>query len=135
MLGLGYTQGCKNTAYNLFEYNIETSLRSNLVQIETGEGKSITLAVTAIVLALLGIDVYCVCNSELLCERDYLAFKPLFEFLSINENIFYDTFAKICEKTINIQGDLRMILKNKIIKSNKTESKKMMVNQASHGYF
>jgi hypothetical protein len=130
MIGLGYSGGFKkfmiNTAFNLFGYNKDTSLRSNLVQIETGEGKSITLAVTAIVLALLGFDVYCVCYSKLLSERDYLAFKPIFEFLSINENIFYDTFAKICEKTSNIKGDVRIIvnqIKNEILKSNKTESK------------
>ena len=128
MLGLGYTKGFKtlmiDTTSKLFGYNKETSLRSNLVQIGTGEGKSITLAVTATVLALLGFDVYCVCYSEHLCERDYSAFKPLFEYLRINENIFYDTFAKTCEKTININGDVRMIVKNKILNSGKMEAKK-----------
>ena len=41
-------------------------------------GKSITLAITSIVLALLGFSVDCVCYSKYLSERDYNDFKDIF---------------------------------------------------------
>ncbi|CAF4652281.1 unnamed protein product [Rotaria sp. Silwood2] len=49
----------------------EERLINNLVQIGTGEEKSVTLGVTASILALLGFDVHCACYSEYLSQRDY----------------------------------------------------------------
>ncbi|CAF5099922.1 unnamed protein product, partial [Rotaria sp. Silwood1] len=49
-------------------------LKNNLVQIGTGEGKSITLGSMACILALLGFDVRCACYSQYLSHRDYTAF-------------------------------------------------------------
>jgi preprotein translocase subunit SecA len=48
----------------------EEKLANNFVQIGTGEGKSVTLAVTASVLAILGFQVSVACYSEYLTERD-----------------------------------------------------------------
>ena len=91
-------------------------LKNNLVQIGTGEGKSVTLAVTAATLSLLGFDVYCVCYSEYLSKRDFDSFRPLFECLSLVENIHYGTFNKICEEVINKNGDIRKIVESYIFK-------------------
>jgi hypothetical protein len=107
MLGLGYASHNVNVK--------EDRLNKNLVQIGTGEGKSVTLAVTAAVLSLVGFEVYCVCYSKYLSDRDYNAFKLLFEYLNINNNIHYGTFSRICEEVINSRGDLREIAKNYIL--------------------
>jgi hypothetical protein len=82
-------------------------LKNHLIEIGTGEGKSIVLAVAAAVLALLGIEVSCVCYSEYLSTRDRAAFEPLFDALDITESIHYGTFDQACEREINAQGDIR----------------------------
>ena len=99
----------------IFEVN---GLRNNLIQIGTGEGKSVTLAVTVIVLALLGFDTYCVCFSDYLSKRDFDAFKSLFEKLNLLEFIHYGTFNQICENTINRIGNIRNIVGD-LLKTNK----------------
>lgn len=45
-------------------------INNNLIQIGTGEGKSIILAVVSCLLALVGFDVSCACYSEYLSKRD-----------------------------------------------------------------
>ncbi len=123
---MGYTQRFKNfiidKSLRFFGHNPETSLRNNFVQIGTGEGKSVTLAVTAAVLSMLGFDVYCVCYSSYLSDRDYLSFKPLDEKLNLTEHIYYGMFNKICEDTINTNGDVRNIVKNLIHKGDNLTS-------------
>jgi hypothetical protein len=84
------------------------------VQIGTGEGKSVTLAVCSAVMALIGFDVFCVCYSKHLSERDYSNFEKLFDILKIKEKIFYGTFKEICEYTINANGDIRNLTLNQI---------------------
>jgi preprotein translocase subunit SecA len=41
-------------------------MRNNLVQIKTGEGKSVTLAVVSMIFALNGFEVKCACYSKYL---------------------------------------------------------------------
>lgn len=91
-------------------------LRNNLVQIGTGEGKSVTLAATASVLALLGFEVNCACYSKYLSERDYEAFKGLFDILNISKYIQYGTFNRLCEAALNKNGDLRQVVRDMISK-------------------
>jgi len=98
------------------------SLPNHLVEIFTGEGKSITLAVTAAVLALLGFDVACACYSEYLSKRDYDSFQPLFKKFRIDEYISYGTFNRLCEEFINSRGDVRNIVESTIF-GNQTTSK------------
>ena len=85
-------------------------LANHLVQIGTGEGKSIVLAVTSIILAILGYDVNCACFSEYLCQRDYSAFFSLFNILDTHQYIHYGTFNKLCEDMINAKGDIRHLV-------------------------
>ncbi|CAF5016018.1 unnamed protein product, partial [Rotaria sp. Silwood1] len=92
--------------------DIDEKLRNNLVQIRTGEGKSVILAVTAAILALLGFEVRCACYSQYLSERDCIAFLPLFDALNITEYIQYGTFNKLCEDMINRNGEIRKIVEH-----------------------
>ncbi|CAM2727660.1 unnamed protein product [Rotaria socialis] len=98
------------------------ALTNHLVQIGTGEGKSIVLAVTAIIFALVGFDVNCACFSEYLGQRDYLAFLPLFNSLGIQHYIHYGTFNKLCEGMINENGDIRQLVE-KLISNSKDETR------------
>ncbi len=82
-------------------------LQNNLIQVGTGEGKSLILAVTSSVLALLGIDVSCASYSSYLSSRDYGAFSSIFDALGISDHIHYGTFDKLCERIINENGDIR----------------------------
>lgn len=87
--------------------NKEKKLSNHLVQLGTGEGKSVVLAVSAIALALLGFDVSVACYSDYLSRRDNKQFKKIFKLLGVDSNIYYGTFNDICEKLINEDGDVR----------------------------
>jgi preprotein translocase subunit SecA len=117
MLGMGYKTWFKtasiNTLSKIFGYAGDTFLKQNLVQIGTVEGKSFILAVYSTVLTLIGFDVYCVCYSEYLSDRDFQTFKSLFGILNLTEKINYDTFNKICENMINEKG-IKTVSKNQL---------------------
>lgn len=51
---------------------------NKLVELKTGEGKSIVLAGLCCYFALQGLKVYCACYSEYLSSRDEKSFKELF---------------------------------------------------------
>jgi hypothetical protein len=89
-------------------------LENHLVQIKTGEGKSVTLAITATVLALMGYDINCVCYSEYLSRRDYEAFQSIFNAFGLGKNVYYGTFNKMCEDFINENGDIRALVETMI---------------------
>lgn len=91
-----------------------SNLDKRLIQIGTGEGKSITLAVTATVLALLGFEVSCACYSDYLSTRDRQEFQPIFDMLGLAEYIHYGTFNNLCEKVINDDVDVRDRVKSLI---------------------
>ena len=112
MLGMGYDDGFVASVKKIFTV---TGLRNNFVEIGTGEGKSITLGITAATLALLGFDVNCVSYSRYLSERDHTAFLVLFKKLKIDQYIHYGTFDLICEQSINQHGDLRELARNIIV--------------------
>ena len=79
----------------------------NLVQVMTGEGKSVVLAATASVLALVGVDVSCACYSDMLSARDHADFRFLFEALGVGRAVHYGTFGALAERIINHGGDVR----------------------------
>jgi len=82
----------------------------HLVEIKTGEGKSVILAVTAIILALLGFEVSCACYSEYLSDRDFQSFFGLFDAFEVKQQINYGTFHKLLENFINREGDIRKMV-------------------------
>ncbi|CAF0784452.1 unnamed protein product, partial [Adineta ricciae] len=119
LLGIGYTS---NTMTRIFRSTstkkISESLVNNLVEIGTGEGKSVVMAITACVFALTGIDVNCSCYSKVLSTRDKKDFKSVFEALGVENRIKYGTFDKLCEQFLNEKCNIRdqvseMITKNK----------------------
>ncbi len=90
-------------------------LINNLVEIGTGEGKSVVMAVTASVFALMGVDVNCSCYSEYLSTRDEQDFSSLFQALGIAELITYGTFNKLCENLLNEQCNVREKVRDMIV--------------------
>jgi preprotein translocase subunit SecA len=67
-----------------------------MVQVSTGEGKSVILGIISTYLALVGFKVYEACYSNYLSERDYLDFENLFNLFGVKDKIFYRTFPEIC---------------------------------------
>ena len=65
---------------------------SQVIQINTGEGKSIILGMMATLMALLGFGVDVVCYSKILSNRDAASFRDLFEELGVEGQAFYGTF-------------------------------------------
>lgn len=90
------------------------SLENQLVQLKTGEGKSVVIAVAACVLALLGCDVSCACYSSTLSSRDAASFAQVFDLIGVGERIHYGTFDQLCESVINEHGQIRKAVKNLI---------------------
>ena len=87
------------------------------IQIGTGEGKSVTLAVTATILSLLGFDVDCACYSDYLSKRDYESFEDIFKSFEMERHISYGTFNQLAEKYINSgfpEGGIRTSVKQYI---------------------
>jgi len=81
--------------------------QNHLIQILTGQGKSIVLAVLSIFLALSKFQVDTVCYSKYLTQRDYDAFKQLFVVFGIDADIRYKTFSELSRDIFNEKGDLR----------------------------
>ena len=80
----------------LMGYGTNSSqLENHVMQIRTGEGKSIALGGGASLLALLGFRVRCICYSQYLSRRDFKAFSLLFEALGIQDGmIVYSTITE-----------------------------------------
>jgi len=135
---LGLTKGLKKIGHYVFPTFVEAPttkeqqivstprerIFNNLIEIGTGEGESVTLAVTASVLALAGADVDVACYSEYLSGRDYEDFRWLFETLKIKDYVRYGTFNRLCEDIINERGNVRDIVKELIINDSSTASLK-----------
>ncbi|CAF4373606.1 unnamed protein product, partial [Rotaria sp. Silwood2] len=86
-----------------------------LVEVGTGEGKSVVLAITACVFALTGVDVNCSCYSEVLSSRDKNDFVSVFRTLGIEDRIEYGTFNKLCEQLLNKQCNVRENVRHMIV--------------------
>jgi hypothetical protein len=84
-------------------------LKNHLAQIPTGEGKSIVMAVVAMVLASVGYDVDCACYSQYLTQRDFKLFESMFRAFNLHDNIAYATFNEFIERWIHAEfgKDLR----------------------------
>jgi preprotein translocase subunit SecA len=64
-----------------------------MVQVSTGEGKSVILGILSTYLALVGFKVYEACYSQYLSGRDYDDFRSLFVCLNIQDRIQYNIFS------------------------------------------
>eukprot|EP01038_Epipyxis_sp_PR26KG_P012865 gene12865-17241_t len=85
----------------------KVGLEKHLIQVFTGEGKSVILAITSTLLGMMGYAVDCACYSSYLSERDYGEFQDIFKAFGVDQRIKYGTFGTLCEDFINSKGDLR----------------------------
>jgi hypothetical protein len=90
---------------------------NQFIQIGTGQGKSVTLAVASLVLALLGMNVDCICYSPYLSDRDHENFMDLFMEFGMKDFIFYDTYENQCEtyvreKTASLGGNVSEVIRH-----------------------
>ena len=84
-----------------------SSLRSQLMQIRTGEGKSMILGAAAAIFGLLGFQVRCVCYSEYLSNRDYELFRDVFGHFGLLESINYSMITTLSEEATAAKGNIR----------------------------
>ena len=91
------------------EYRI---LKNKFVQVLTGEDKSIILGVTAIILAMMGCNVECVCYSEYLSSRDHGVFREIFDDFEVESYIHYGTIRGTCHRILCGEGNLRGLTKD-----------------------
>lgn len=82
---------------------------SHMAQVLTGQGKSMVLGITAVVLALCDYNVDCVCYSQYLSMRDNDEFDGIFKLFDVRNRVRYGTFQEIIEKRILESGDVRKL--------------------------
>ncbi|MDP3444454.1 MAG: hypothetical protein Q8T08_16470 [Ignavibacteria bacterium] len=92
---------------------LEPTLKNNFVEIGTGEGKSVTLAIVSYVLAIFGFEVSIACYSDVLSQRDEKSFKMMTELLGFEKLIHYGTFNKLSERIINKEINIRKAVEAK----------------------
>ena len=95
----------------MFGYDDRSSLglQNQLMQIRTGEGKSIILGACSTLLALLGFPVRCVCYSNYLSERDFKDFEDVFDAFGVSDRVVYSKIIDYSEACINAKGDIRTL--------------------------
>ena len=82
-------------------------ISNHMVQVLTGEGKSITLGLLGACCCLLGIDADIVCYSEYLSERDKEKMSPYYEFIGLaQDQVRYFTFDGLCSERMKGVGEL-----------------------------
>ena len=102
-----------------------SNLDNHLVEIGTGEGKSVTMAITAMILALQNYDVDCACYSDYLSQRDHDDFADLFAAFGLRNYITYGTFNFLCERLVNQHGDVRDVIVDLIKNGTSTNVRKV----------
>jgi len=100
--------------FRLLQTSNSTKFCNQLVEILTGEGKSVVLGICATYFALCGFAVHSICYSQYLSERDYKDFEQLFDAFGVKDTITYSTISNMCEIIINNKGNVRNLAKNVI---------------------
>jgi hypothetical protein len=84
-------------------------LKHKLLELKTGEGKSIVLGVVATILATWGYEVDVVCYSAYLSDRDERAFHSMFSCFGVARWIWYGTIKDLVEKRLGSRFRDRVI--------------------------
>ncbi|KAL4485747.1 hypothetical protein ABPG72_011009, partial [Tetrahymena utriculariae] len=95
----------------------ESKLQNHVLEIRTGEGKSIIFGISAIIFALIGFSIDCCCYSQYLSERDQRDFQSFFKLFNVQGRICYNKFKKLTEKMFNTPFQLTEIGKSHILKN------------------
>lgn len=85
----------------------QSSIESQLMQIRTGEGKSMILGAAATMLALLGFRVRTVCYSEYLSSRDFHLFEEVFQKFGVLDLVSYSKITTFAEDSTASKGNIR----------------------------
>eukprot|EP01041_Mallomonas_annulata_P003358 gene3358-6649_t len=127
LMGLDTKDGVWSTFSNSLNSfaggKIQPTLDGHLIQVGTGEGKSILLGGLSCLLAIFGYEVSCASYSKYLSNRDYEAFRELFELFEVDENIEYSTLSDLMESVINRNGNIRDLTERRLFKPSSLTSK------------
>ena len=108
LLGIDQDKGLMNSRTMFKTERAAAVLDSrHLIELKTGEGKSVVLGVLSTALALLGNDVDCVCYSKHLSSRDSKDFAEIFAVFQVQEHVWYGTFGALTEKRLEQHGAVR----------------------------
>lgn len=91
----------------LFGLGTGKPFQNHLIEIKTGEGKSVVAAGAAIAFALIGFMVDVACYSPYLAHRDQAAFANLINAFQIDNEINYGDFGDISNTCLKAMGDPR----------------------------
>lgn len=72
-----------------------------LIEVLTGEGKSIVLGALSIFMSLVGYTVDCACYNAVLSTRDWNSFVDVFKRFNVDKVITYSTLDELAEKFLN----------------------------------
>jgi len=89
-------------------------IKNHLMQIGTGEGKSIVLGALVTIFALLGFRVRCVCYSKYLSDRDFNDFKEIFEAFGCQQNVTYSKITAFAEDSVTRRANVRELTEHLI---------------------
>lgn len=84
----------------LLGMDTNSTLKNHLLQVKTGEGKSIIVVVAAVFFALLDFKVDVVCYNPYLASRDEKYGQPLFKALNVYRDVNYFDFGHLSGKHI-----------------------------------
>lgn len=108
--------------------NSQSPIENHLLQVKTGEGKSVITAAAAIAFALVEYDVHIACYNPWLASRDERAFRPLFETFNLTAAITYGDFDTHIQGQLRAMGNIHVLtndlLKNKSSQKNIQRSEK-----------
>lgn len=116
---------------------MERLLPNHIMEIRTGEGKSMILGALSVLLSLLGFTVRCVCYSEHLSERDNELFKDVFIAFDVESRIIYSKITAMSEDSIAEKGDIRQLtlglINGDLVRE--SVSKKHLIKESSEPVF
>eukprot|EP00438_Fugacium_kawagutii_P033228 Skav228412 [mRNA] locus=scaffold1325:62493:65111:+ [translate_table: standard] len=87
-----------------------THLANQLVQVETGGGKSLILGAAATLFAMLGFNVRVACYSDYLSSRDAKDFHETFSSFTVLQRIQYSKITTFSEDLVAAKGDIRSLM-------------------------
>jgi len=97
-----------NSVWNFFRSSDGGDGQGHLLQVGTGEGKSMILGCLALLFALEhDTTVDCMCYSQLLADRDYEYFQDVFKAFGVQNRITYGSFSVLAREEFQRQGEVR----------------------------
>ena len=108
----------------------ELAIENHVMEVRTGEGKSVILGALATVLAILGFEVRCVCHSESVGERNRDLFRNVFVAFGVESRIVYSKINTMSEASLSATRDIRQLTTD-LIKRGKSPAGREVRKEAS----